>query len=69
MIHLSDLRSDLYEYIRFCAPNSGPRGRPKWEEFKYWLSYFHQVNEILRIAAPGELPCRPGTSPGSLVSI
>jgi methyltransferase family protein len=54
MIHLSDRRSDLYQHIRFCAPNSSARGRPRWEEFKYWLSYFHQVNEILRIAAPGD---------------
>ena len=53
MIRLSSPLSRDYQFTPWSARDAGSGGRPKWEEFRYWLSYFHQVNEVLKHCTKG----------------
>ena len=53
MIRLARPLSKDYQFTPWSARAAGSVRRPKWEEFRYWLSYFHQINEILKLCTPG----------------
>ena len=51
MIHVGSPFARYLENVRFSSPARG-RYHGKWEAFHYWVCYFHQINEILKLATP-----------------
>ncbi len=51
MIRVTNPFAKYFENVRFSSPGRG-HFHGKWEAFRYWIPYYHQINEVLRLATP-----------------